>query len=241
MSTESDDLLKSLYQQRKNQVVAPKVNLSQISNKPPVRDNVWGRLVIALVGGSFASFGILAVISHLAELPEETKNQQPIITQQASEVEFQQDDESLLAQQAVEKLLQENSTELPKLTPVPKRTAMLVKSYQLPLPKIDENDLVKHFNLTIKQPEIKANITLQVMPEYPTKAVLDGRNGYVRLSYQVLPSGKVDTIKVLASDGHRDMQKSAIDALAKWHYKMNEQQRINSEIVFEFKLPPVEE
>ena len=66
---DSDKEIASLYQQRKQQIEVPEINLSLLQKKKKPLYTIVQLLAI-LFFGSVASFGILAVISHFsAQVP----------------------------------------------------------------------------------------------------------------------------------------------------------------------------
>lgn len=57
-------------------------------------------------------------------------------------------------------------------------------------------------------------------PEYPYNELLAGKQGWVNLGFTVQPDGKPSDIRVLESS-HRNFQKPALRAMAKWRFKPN--------------------
>ncbi len=57
-------------------------------------------------------------------------------------------------------------------------------------------------------------------PDYPYNELLAGKQGWVNLSFTVQPDGKTSDIRVVESS-HRNFQKPAQRAVAKWRFKPN--------------------
>jgi protein TonB len=61
---------------------------------------------------------------------------------------------------------------------------------------------------------------LKVEPVYPSRQLSRGIEGYVDLSFDITPAGSTTNIRVIASQPQGAFDKSAIDALKKWKYKV---------------------
>ena len=242
-----DKAIKELYQQRKQAVIAPNIDLTEeILNerknnereinlrKINCRKSSWHTLVIALLGGSLASFGILAVISHLAKAPTPDMPTD-IIVKQGTEVEIKRDNLSELTAQAVALELNKIKQGLPELAKTPEYSNAILPAEPHQLPQVKHELLAEQLLLQVKQRELNIKLRYQVMPSIsPNQEVATGS---VKLSYQVNQLGQVNNIKLLESSAPKSLQKSAIKALSQWQYINNETQEKEYEVQFDFTKP----
>ncbi|MDI3280710.1 MAG: TonB family protein [Bacillota bacterium] len=56
------------------------------------------------------------------------------------------------------------------------------------------------------------------LPDYPPQARREGQEGTARLRVEVLPSGSVGRIELLASSGHPALDRAALEALRRWSF-----------------------
>ena len=234
-ANKDDKLLHQLYQQRKESIKVPQVNLQATS---PARwtKSIFTRLTVALVGGSVASFGVLAIITFLAKAPALPKV--PVVDIKANtDLELKQTDDSELAAQAVAKAMAKINRQLPKKEHIPERENLTVQSVEIALPSISHNELAKQLFMDIKQPPLTVKLIHQVLPTFPDAALNAGLSGYVKIAYQITSKGRVDDIEVISSNARSDIQKAAISALNQWRYLMQGNNAQSTEIIFEFKKP----
>lgn len=225
-----DKEITELYQQRKSQIVAPNVILTESVTK--TKYSVFKLLSIITVGG-MASFGIMAIVSHLAKKPEELK--QPQLTQhQVSITKIPakiKNDEIIVPK--------------PKLPSKPENPAVQVKKSLLaPLnsnthvndvENFELNNMVQVVNLPqLKEPKLSIEPVYKVMPKYSNKSLRDTQSGAIRLRYEIDESGNVMNIDVVSNGVSRELQRSARKALAKWKYNPEDNVQRHYEIIFEF-------
>lgn len=224
-----DKELSRLYQQRKAQFDAPEVNLS---TRPLVKNYSFTKLVSIFTLGGAASFSILAIVTHFAKRPEVTNQVVGEIHQiELAENKIEKDDEKLTI----------NTTALP---PKPTTPASLPELNRI-IPEKNKAHTSDIENITLKtkqvvripnleDPKFIVKPIYKVMPKFPNKSLKDQESGAIRLSYEIDTEGKVKNIKIIESDVNRELQRSAMNALAKWRYESVIAQHREHEIIFEF-------
>ena len=224
-----DKELSKLYQQRKAQFDAPEVNLSK---RPVGKNYSFTKLVSIFTLGGVASFSILAIVTHFAKRPENSNQVVGEIHQiELAENKTEKKDEKLTI----------NTTTLP---PKPASPASLPE-LNIIIPeknKTHTSDIEKITLKTkqvvripsLKDPEFIVKPIYKVMPKFPNKSLKDRESGAIKLGYEIDTTGKVHNIKIIESDVNRELQRSAINALAKWRYESVISQHREHEIIFEF-------
>jgi len=225
-----DNEMSKLYQQRKAQVIAPHINL-----EAPSKNNRLSS--ISLLGifsaAGIASFGIMAIISHLSNSPADKV---PLYN-------------SL------------HKVDIAKITPVEEQEKVIAIPQPLPpkpvikQPKItDRLNANKQMNDKVIEPEILASAQVQrvivpqlkepelalkpiykVLPKYSLSSLHLIQSGEIQLKYQITPAGAVKNISVVKSSVSRKLQQSAKKALAQWQYPPSHKFKKSYEIIFEFK------
>ncbi|MDG1750079.1 MAG: TonB family protein [Thalassotalea sp.] len=224
-----DKELAGLYQQRKAQMVAPKVNLAKATKNSTYS---FAKLISIFTVGGLASFGIMAVITHFAKSPEHSK---PIFTPihqvNLAEPKTKQTEDIFVVDKVPLPAKPEPPSLLPELdvlTPV-KNEAHISDIENITL-NTRQVVLIPH----LKDPEFLVKPVFKVMPKFPTKSLKDQESGAIRLRYEIDTTGKVQNIQVIESGVTRELQRSAISALAKWRYESDITQQKDHEIIFEF-------
>lgn len=238
MSTDKfDKEIGQLYQQRKRQLVAPEIDINiDVRNKDIKSTSQFSlsRMVAIFIAGGTASFGILAIIGHLANNPVKQENS------------FNVGHQVEMIKVVTEKVEKDLIPVKQPLTPTPIKK--LIKSeLGLVVEPNNETALIKDFTFDegavqvitlpqLQEPVISMDPTFKVMPKYSVKALMANQTGTIKLSYKIDVNGKVNNIDILETSVNRELQKSAKLALSKWQYKPAQGYKDSYEIIFEFGL-----
>jgi len=231
----SDKEIDALYQQRKQQISAPEINLSHLKKGKKSRYTLIQMLSILFCGGA-ASFGILAVISHFSTMPPP----QVIQTEQTKlnivEIDFEKVEpkEPIIAVQ-IPPLIPKK----PYVAPVqPKNNNVLTVK-----PVANEVTLVMPVDVvtvsvvpSVKAPELSLVPIYQEQPKYSVKAIRAKQYGTIKLAYKISAQGKVLNVNTVESNVSRDLSHSARKALANWRYRAGTYSDEGYEITFDFTL-----
>lgn len=234
-----DNDISILYQQRKQATVPPTINFEKAAaeGRSSQRKNAVIKSLGILFSASFASFGIFAIITHLAIAPdiEETTNYEPRFV--------------LIESAPIKNGTTPIQPEIPPMPPQPEKTIVAktpVEEINLAsLPKV-EIDMPGRISTqaSVTIPEISVEETQvapshKVMPSYPIGARKEKITGKVMLTYDVDAMGDVINIELVESpdtDTKKFLSHSAIKALKQWKFAELEQTSIDNHIVFEFQL-----
>ncbi|MEW6984264.1 TonB family protein [Colwelliaceae bacterium 6471] len=226
-----DKEINQLYQQRKNSIKAPAVDVGGASLNRPSKFSIAGIVTIFSMGG-LVSFALLAIISHFASEPIK-----PMLTSQVShQIDLEQPKPEQIADKAIS--VKQVLPPKPAHIPLKIKPPITVDNSNSPSAEIDLNIKVAKVIVVprLTQPEIELTPKYKVMPQYTAKAIIEKQSGAIKLTYQIDTQGKVENIEVLASDVNRELQRSAKQALAKWQFDTNLHSKKRHEIIFEFTL-----
>jgi len=224
-----DEEIAELYQKRKAQIVAPSITFNK---KLKTKSYSMSKLLSILFASGITSFGIFALISHLATEPVKTGD--VISTIQPVE----------LVKVIPEKIEPTANIVKAKMPPKPivkkpsiNKKTVAITQQRLAAGRIETMDapeiqVVRLPQLT--EPRLAIKPVFKVMPKYPIQAQHLKQSGVVRFRYEITPSGTVENINVVNSDVSRDLEKSAKRALSKWRYDANDTFVDSYEIIFEF-------
>ena len=227
-----DKEIAQLYQQRKQRVVAPKIKLQQ---QPDHHKYSPLKLLTLFLAGGMASFGIMAIMSHLSS--SQTKAIDPKINSQAIKLI------ELTPNKPTEKTI---ATSKP-LPPMPLVNSPVTQRI-LPVQTKANNHAIEPAKLAVEliqvitlpqltEPKFVIEPIYKVLPEYSLDARKSNQTGEVKLSYQIDATGRVSNINIVSSSVDRGLQRSAKKALAKWQYKPDKQLSGKHEIIFKFSAP----
>lgn len=236
---ELDDEISALYAQRKETIVAPKINLSSANllSEPLKKKTSLVQGISILLGASFASFGIFAIITHLSTMPivEDApfSGSQIVViaTAQISSPDTEvirvvppmppQPEKVSIAQVTIEEV---PSPEAPNIIPIEPPSISQVTKVKLPEVSLPHDQLLP---------------TYKVTPSYPKGARRDKITGTVTLNYDVDASGRVFNIKLInypQKDAKKVLPHSAIKALKQWQFAEFGEEKLGNQVVFEFRL-----
>ncbi|HCM47255.1 MAG TPA: hypothetical protein DIS98_07040 [Colwellia sp.] len=227
-----DEEITSLYQQRKQQVVAPKIILAQESSNTKYSPL---KLLTIFFAGSMASFGIMAIISHFSTLPENLTT--AIASSQSTnliELAPKQPDEIKALPVKVLPPIPENVSPISQKTLQPE---LANRSEQLK-PHIVTTGPVSVMSLpSLSEPLIVIEPIYKVLPEYSITARQERESGKIKLNYNIDITGKVNNITIVSNSISRNLQRAAKKALSQWQYKPNEQLLGKDyQVIFKFTL-----
>jgi len=225
-----DKELSRLYQQRKSQVITPDINLAEPSK---IKKYSPFKLLSIFTVGGFASFGIMAIITHFATPSHEQK---AIFTNSSHQVN--------ITDVPPEKVDDKVIVIKPKLPPKPETPALVSEMDVLaPVKNEMQTNSIENIDLSavqivklphLKEPDFLIKPIYKVMPEFSYKAIQNQQSGAIRLRYEIDNTGSVKNIEVVNSEVSRVLQRSAKKALAKWKYKPSDNVQNSYEIIFEF-------
>lgn len=228
-----DKELAELYQQRKQQIDTPSVDVSDnLTIQAPTR-SVWSMLALLLSGG-IASFGIMALVTHFAKPSVHGDMEQ-----------FKQHSVKIIELPRTTK----NSPVMSPTPPLPPQPKAIKPASNIETPQhqndiaIDRPDIsldkprVTDIAMpTVQQPVLNLQPVHRVVPEYPKKAIFSRLAGQVKLGYRINERGEVVDIITLGKRNNKMLDRSAKRALAQWRYAPEASSRKMLEVMFEFNL-----
>ena len=229
-----DKELSNLYQQRKQQVDAPRVDLENTVIPVKPSRSPWHMLALLITGGA-ASFGIMALVTHFAKPPvhgtTEQYKQHSVRVVEITEVK--PEEVTLPPPPATPPLPPKPISNAPKaISEVPTASTDLAKpEMALNKPTADDVNVP-----TIDQPILDIKPTHKVMPEYPKSALYSRKSGKIKLQYRISYSGKVIDVSGMNKHSDRALELSAKKALSQWRYPEAAGGEKFLEIEFEFNL-----
>ena len=232
---DSDREINALYQQRKQQVKAPEINLTSVQRGKKSRYSIVQLLTILFFGGA-ASFGILAVISHFSVQPNMPTN--PSSQTKWNVVELDHGE--------VKPIDEVFAIQIPPLVPL-KPSVAPVYSKNEPVHGVRSLSNTLNISLPvdvvtvsitpkIEQPALSLVPIYQEQPKYSHQAIRAKQSGMVKLGYMISPQGNVLNITTVESSVNRELSISARKALSKWRYLEGKYSEEGYEIIFDFTL-----
>ncbi len=226
-----DEDISLLYQQRKQEITAPEVNLSKAKAVKTKRYSALQIIGIFFFGGA-ASFGILAFMNHLIEqkvteaesepktlirLVELTEASEDIViikpalagAKKPSRIPLRREHPELLDKQTIATNL---AVDLPfdDVNIIPSKSPVQPILSLVPLNQ----------ELAASSTEQELQAIVRVKPKYPMWAERDNIEGWVQLAFDINETGKVENVSVIDSEPKRIFNKAARKALLKWKYQV---------------------
>ncbi|GHG02370.1 energy transducer TonB [Thalassotalea marina] len=231
MNSKFDKDIAELYQQRQDNIDAPKIMFKE--TRIVRKYSLVKSLSILLMGG-VASFAIFAIITHLAKSPNHKiveaafKHQVVIIPEIAAEAL----DEPTIVKSSLPKEPEVNNPDMdrpltrPEVIPKPRAETQLNLKLENPvlLP-------------SMTKPEYHVEPTYKILPDYPEALIKMHKTGQVTLRYEIDENGRVKNISVVENQGDKRFRRASQSALAKWVYPPQADIERVYEVVFEFKIP----
>ena len=180
----SDKEIDALYQQRKQQISAPEINLSYLKEGKKSPYTLIQMLSILFCGGA-ASFGILAVISHFSTMSPPQVIQTEKTKLNVVEIDFEkiEPEEPVIAIQ------------IPPLIPKKPYVALVQPKNNNILtvkPVANEVTLIMPIDVvtvsvapSVKAPELSLVPIYQEQPKYSVKAIRAKQEGTIKLAYEI--------------------------------------------------------
>jgi len=212
-----DQDIDALYVQRKHKIKSPDITFKEKSLKKTY--SFRGILSLILLGG-VASFGILAVINHLAKPSnkDQQKNKSYLTQVDIIHIEKANNAEQLIHVKTHNP--PENLNK--KLTEQPIRNFDIDTVYQIkPMPakaiSLSSSNVQAIRILTNKLEYNVSQPTFRVMPKL-SRNITSQETGRIRLTYTLAIDGKVQNINIIESSLNRQLERSAIESLSQWRY-----------------------
>jgi len=227
-----DKEIAELYQQRKAKIVAPTIDLQHRASSSKYSAT---KLLSLFLAGGIASFGVMAIISHLSN-PSSERVTAKVIEHPLEFIELvpkQDDEEQALPTKPLPPQPQS------KLPSTQKRLqAKVVKSDGQVLDNlVTLGSLVSVVSLPqLSEPKIVIEPSHKVLPKYSLSARQAKQTGEIVLSYQIDSTGGIKNIAIVYSSVTRELQRSARKALSQWKYTPNKQLTGDHQVVFKFSL-----
>ena len=243
-----DEEIASLYQQRKQHVVVPKVTFDNaLFKEDAFKESKLNKTssfqkysLIKLFGlftlASMTSFGIMAIINHFSALPKSTGTTNSVdhhIKLIALAPKLPEKIKVLPAKPLPPKPESNLPTTNKRLKPEVENTNKRV------VPLVINTSFVSAISLpSLSKPKVVLEPTYKVMPKYSLKTNTMHKEGEIKLSYQIEVTGKIKNITIDSSTVSRDLQQSAKKALSQWQYNPNDLiDDVNHQVIFKFKKP----
>jgi protein TonB len=184
------------------------------------------RMLGALLGASAIAFGLFWLMHALIsqEMPRLEEDGPRRL------VEFVRLKKTEHAPETRERKPPEPPPEPEKKPPPPKMSLAQAKMPQAPAPEVD----IPNLDLPVQMGDVTGGLTIghgggqqdgelmplvRIAPQYPTRAAMDGIEGWVKLEFTITESGEVTDVKVTEAKPRRVFDREAIRAIRKWRFK----------------------
>lgn len=178
-----------------------------------------GRIIISILLGAVAAFGLFVLMAKLIEnssRPPEEIPDAPVI-----DIVMDEPDDETQTRTRVPPPPPPPPPQPPKVEPVePEEAEPDTEGFSLAIPAVDTGGVgVNIGGVGAMARDGDATPIVRIDPKYPPQAARDGTEGWVRLEFTINELGGVDDIKVLEAKPKRIFDREARRALRKWKYK----------------------
>ena len=233
-----DQELTALYQQRKQQIEAPEINVERLNATAKRPLSITKMLLLLLTAGS-ASFAIMAIVTHLAT-PSKSTNDQQFKHYTVAIVDAEK-----LKKTDTETIVVPTTPASPPLKPTKSSLPAIPNANLLEKASVvaiePELFLTKAVDTTIavpviESPKVSVKPIHKVMPKYPKNALYNSETAKIKLQYRINENGSVTDIEVVNKQQNRVLAKAAKKALSQWRYPAKTHITKPLAIEFEFKI-----
>jgi protein TonB len=174
------------------------------------------RLAGTVIIGSVITFSLFAMMAKLIEQDGRPPEPEAYVT--LGPLVLAIDEPDTIERQKIKPM--EKPVEMPKVhpekpDPVPNDNQNVFGT----LTQVPKNDINVSINLSGGQSDMQASLQFRRDPTYPAQAAREGIEGWVKLAFNVSPSGSVEDIVVVDATPKNIFNKAARRALSKWKYK----------------------
>jgi len=228
-----DKDIDALYAQRKSNIQSPYIAFKEKSSKKTYN---YARFFFIILFGGAASFGIVAVINHLAKLPNNVQQKNKTYLKQVDIINIEKANN---AEQLIHVITHNQPENLnKKLTDQPTRNFDIDTIYQVkPMPAKAISLISSNVQaIQILPSKLQYNVTrptFKVMPKL-SRNITSQETGRIRLTYTLANNGKVKNINIIESSLNRQLERSAIESLSQWRYMPNSSNGELLHIEFQF-------
>jgi len=231
-----DKEISLLYQQRKQEISAPEVNLSKIKTMKVKRYGLLQVISILFFGGA-ASFGILAFMNHLIEQKSvEAEQEQKMLpgvvelTEPSADIVINKSVLIAMKKPPVIPIRREQHDSINKPAIASEQTPALsfdeVDVMPSKLAETSSSSLVPLYQnldkslLNASNTNHNVQAIFRAKAKYPIQARRDNIEGWVQLAFDINEVGNVENVSIIDSKPKRIFNKAARKALVKWKYQV---------------------
>ena len=174
------------------------------------------KITSIVLSGAMISFALFILMEFLVRAPDETV--EPLVYTPIGPIVMTKPDPQVITKP--DRLPPPPSLKVPPAPP--KNSAEPINDLGTPKLTVETPVITTDLGDTLVfngQGNAQATPIVRIDPKYPAIAARDGIEGWVKLSFDISPTGEVVNIKVLDSEPRRIFDRSAIKALAGWKYK----------------------
>ncbi len=220
-----------LYQQRKQEINAPEVNLSKVKVIKTKRYSALQIIGMFFFGGA-ASFGLLAFMNHLIVQKVAEAEIEPKMLIRVMELTEPSEDIVIIKpalagakkpsimppHREQHESVNKQAIETNLAADFPFDDVNIIPSGSTAQPTLPLVPLYQELSASITTDEVRAIFRAKAI--YPRQARRDNIEGWVQLAFDINETGNVENVSVIASKPKRIFNKAARKALLKWKYQV---------------------